>query len=63
MLRIKARIERLEQSETFDATGPIPFAVIDRIIGETISDREYERWRTAFNVIVADADAWKAGVT
>lgn len=32
MVRIKARIARLEKREGFDATGPIPFSVIDRVI-------------------------------
>ncbi len=61
MVRIKTRIARLEQREGVDASGPIPFSVIDRVIAETISDWEWERWGPAFDAIIAAADAPLAG--
>lgn len=60
MVKLRNRIARLEQREGFDATGPIPFLIIDRVIAGTISDWELERWRPSFDRIIADVDAGMA---
>ena len=55
-MRIKSRIERLERREAFDANGPIPLAVFDRVIAGTISEAEFDRWQPAFARIAARAE-------
>ncbi len=62
MVRIKTRIARLERREGFDASGPVPFSVMDRVIAGTISEWEWERWSPAFDRIIAAADAPKPGI-
>jgi hypothetical protein len=52
-VKIKTRIERLERREGFDASGPIPITVFDRVLDGTISDAEWERWRPSFERILA----------
>ena len=59
-MRIKSRIERLERREAFDANGPIPLAVFDRVIAGTISEAEFERWQPAFEHINARVEAAEA---
>ncbi len=56
MVRIKTRIACLERREGCDASGPIPFSVMDRVIAGTISDWEWERWSVAFEGIIAAAN-------
>ena len=56
-MRIKSRIERLERREVFDANGPIPLAVFDRVIASTISEAEFDRWFPAFERITASVEA------
>ena len=56
-MRIKSRIERLERREGFDANGPIPLAVFDRVIAGTISEAEFDRWLPAFERITARIEA------
>ncbi len=59
-MRIKSRIDRLERREAFDASGPIPLAVFDRVIAGTISEAEFARWLPAFERINARVNAAEA---
>ena len=43
-MKIKTRIERLEKGESL-ADGRISIAVLDRILDDTISERELNHWR------------------
>ncbi len=56
-MRIKSRIERLERREAFDASGPIPLAVFDRVMAGTICEAEFDRWLPAFERIIARVEA------
>ena len=42
-MKIKTRIERLEKGESL-ADGRISIAVLDRILDDTISERELNHW-------------------
>ncbi len=56
-MRIKSRIERLERREGLDASGPLPIAVLDRVIDGTICEAEFDRWLPAFERIIAGVEA------
>jgi hypothetical protein len=50
-MKIKTRIERLEKGESF-ADGRISIAVLDRILNDTISEQELNRWMPLLECIL-----------
>lgn len=56
-MRLRTRIERLEQRAKVVASGKIPLAVIDRIINGTISELEYKRYLPTIEEIIAAAQS------
>ena len=55
-MRLRSRIERLERRQGLVTGGRIPIAVLDRVIDGTISEREYNRYRSRFEQIIAAAE-------
>lgn len=50
-MKIKTRIEKLEKGESL-ANGQISIAVLDRILDDTISERELNHWSPLFNRVL-----------
>lgn len=54
---LRARIKRLERLQHLDGGGKITIDVIDRMVNDTISYDEFQRWMPFWKEILADSKA------
>jgi hypothetical protein len=55
-MNLKARILRLEKLQNPHSDGKITIDVFDRIVNDTISDKEFLRWEPYLEEIFADRE-------